>query len=138
MISDNFQYRSNGGFICTFGHNLATAGRRGELCGRRMQDVGLAFDFGVIVGYRDGYARTSPVGSSKANRFGLYDMSGNLWEWCDDFFDGQSGTRVLRGGAWCHDFPRYLLSSFRGINIPGNRSDGNGFRCVLVLAGATR
>jgi len=66
-----------------------------------------------IEGYADGYATTSPVGSFSANAFGLYDMGGNVWQWCEDWFDASQRLRVLRGASWIYDDPSYLRSSFR-------------------------
>jgi formylglycine-generating enzyme required for sulfatase activity len=81
----------------------------------------------------DGYDRTSPVGKFQKNTHGLYDLGGNVWECCGSYFDGSSGTRVLRGGSWYDDDDRvYLLSSCRGLYYPGRRSRNFGFRCVLV------
>ena len=82
-------------------------------------------------GYRDGYARTSPVGSFATNRFGLYDMGGNLWQWCEDEFSPGSGTHVTRGASWSWYDSSTLLSSRRHNGKPGYRANFNGFRCVL-------
>lgn len=78
----------------------------------------------------DDYATTSPVGSFRANRYGLYDVGGNVWQWCEDFYDGQSGGRVLRGGSW-GSLGSSLLSSFRYSYAPDSRFNYIGFRCVL-------
>ena len=78
----------------------------------------------------DSYEFTSPVGSFTANQFGLYDMGGNVWQWCEDWYDGAQSSRVLRGGSWRGLGPDLLLSSYRCT--PVVRNDDIGFRCVLV------
>jgi formylglycine-generating enzyme required for sulfatase activity len=86
--------------------------------------------------------RTCEVGSYKPNRFGLYDMHGNVWEWCADWHGEKyyknsprkdptgptTGTaRVLRGGSW--DFGgRYCRAAYRGYYVPGDRDVNFGFR----------
>jgi len=90
-----------------------------------------------LKGYREGYARTSPVGSFSPNRFGLYDMGGNLWEFCEDAYDAHSASRTLRGASWCISLQTSMLSSCRYEGVPGVRSSGNGFRCVLAHGGAS-
>ena len=57
----------------------------------------------------DSFSVTSPVGSFAENRHGLFDLGGNVWEWCDDWYDPKQECRVLRGGSWCNDYPRVLL-----------------------------
>ncbi len=80
----------------------------------------------------DDYPVTSPVGCFKANDFGLFDMSGNVWQWCEDFYDGRSGARVLRGGSWGVGNPRLLRSAYRFSGEPGGRDNDMGFRVVLA------
>lgn len=87
---------------------------------------------------------TRPVGSKKPNAWGLYDMSGNVFEWCNDwdgFYSSGAQTnpkgadtsdfRVMRGGSW-FDFTRYLRSAARFGESPDLHGASNvGFRCVL-------
>jgi len=85
-----------------------------------------------LAGYVDSFAATSPVGRFAATPAGLYDLSGNVWEWCEDWYDAQQTARVLRGGSWICDKPVYLLSSYRDGVVPAGRYPYIGFRCVLV------
>jgi formylglycine-generating enzyme required for sulfatase activity len=84
----------------------------------------------------DDFPYTSPVGSFAANRFGLYDLGGNAWEWCEESYNGQSGDRVARGGSAYFFAPRSLLSSYRLNYGPDFSNDLYGFRCVLVVRSA--
>jgi formylglycine-generating enzyme required for sulfatase activity len=90
------------------------------------------FGLPVIDDYDDGFPATSSVGSFSANSAGLYDLGGNAWEWCGDFYDGKSGTRVLRGASWGSSVSGYLLSSYRFHCDAGLCVDICGFRLVLV------
>ena len=109
----------------------------GNYAGEEAKDADWPATFKVIEGYRDGYARTSPVGSFAANKFGLHDLGGNLWQWCEDWYDESTKkSRVLRGGSWNGYTPLDLLSSYRGGNVPESRIDFNGFRLVVVVAGS--
>jgi formylglycine-generating enzyme required for sulfatase activity len=87
---------------------------------------------------------TTPVGQFPPNAFGLYDMHGNVWEWCaDTWYDNYDGAptdgsvwikngndnRSLRGGSW-FTYPRNCRSANRVRNNPDNRDDDNGFRVV--------
>src|SRR5271166_310397 len=86
----------------------------------------------LIKGYNDGWPRTSPVGSFHANKFGLYDMGGNVWQWCEDWDDNTHRFPVTRGNSWAGWDPNYLLSSLRAGEDPVKRSDISGFRCVVA------
>jgi len=89
----------------------------------------------VINGYTDGFAATAPVMSFSPNKLGLYDLGGNLWEWCEDWFNSEQQTRVLRGSGWSS--PDHLLSSDRYQQAPDARRWHNGFRCVVEMTAAS-
>jgi len=96
----------------------------------------------------DGYIGTAPVRAFEPNDFGLYNTSGNIWEWCWDWFsptfhiDGprenphgppQGQARVIRGGSYlCHESycNRYRLSA-RTANTPDSSTGNMGFRCAV-------
>jgi formylglycine-generating enzyme required for sulfatase activity len=90
-------------------------------------------------------AKTHPVGQRKPNGLGLYDMSGNVWEWCSDWYgetyssegpqeNPQGPTsgekRVLRGGCWGGG-PRGVRAAVRGRDVPSLRVIDLGLRLVL-------
>ena len=106
--------------------------------------------------YSDGAERTAEVASYRANRLGIFDLGGNVWEWCEDEYKAtmnsaearkaspvlekekaSDGTpfRGVRGGSWDSDDEIILRSSFRINALPSNRFDNRGFRCVLMVSG---
>ena len=87
-----------------------------------------------IEGYTDDYATTSPVGSFPPNEYGLYDMGGNVWQWCEDLLEPGSTERVLRGSSW-NNYDRVgLLLSSRYHGARDYRSLNYGFRCVIGVS----
>ena len=110
-----------------------------------------AFHFGDTITPRQANYEgnhTTPVDSFPPNSFGLYDMHGNVWEWClDHFHDSYDGApadgsawvtgedsifRVLRGGSWSNA-PESCRSAYRFNNDPVNRYYNTGFRVVSFV-----
>jgi len=87
--------------------------------------------FRVIEDYRDPFPRTAPVGSFPPNALGIYDLGGNVWEWCEDRWDPMRESHVVRGASWVDNLPEILLSSYRHQGRPDLRNTSVGFRCVL-------
>ena len=76
---------------------------------------------------------TAPVGSFKPNGYGLFDMAGNVWEFCRDWYDSNQIYRVLRGGSWNGSADDLRAASRFNIIPTGSSNNGRGFRCVLGL-----
>ncbi len=85
----------------------------------------------AIPGFKDGQRTAAVVMSFAPNALGIYDLGGNVWEWCQDEYRPGTDWRVLRGAAWNCSRPEALLSSHRTFDPPNYRSDTVGFRVVL-------
>ena len=120
-------YYGNPGALGGYAYDLATAA-----------DYDPAFSGGD----NGAYPYTSPVGSFAPNGYGLYDMAGNVWEWCWDWYGtpyaggadprgpASGSSRVLRGGPW-NSLAGDCRTARRGYDGPTGHDNGIGFRCVL-------
>ena len=113
--------------------------------GRHLANLGWSSDNDRLR-ERDGFLNSAPVGTFPANGYGLYDMAGNVWEWCSDYYDEtyysrsprrnprgpeRGEERVLRGGSWFGG-PRHLQNAARLWNYPKIRYASTGLRVVMA------
>ncbi len=156
LARDSEWSRAAGNTKYPWGDEFPPKSRDGNYASVEAQDDAWPANFGIITGLKDGFGRTAPAGSYRANTWGLFDMGGNVWEWCEDEYKASmnsaearkanpalekekasDGThyRVLRGGSWSNNSEVILRSSFRDYVRPSNRIVDYGFRCVLVVSG---
>lgn len=108
--------------------------------GNKLEFNQASFDKGYVRG-----RKIDSAGTYQPNPYGIFDMSGNVWEWCQDWYTDKyyndspyknppgpaNGIyKVFRGGSWISD-KKYLKCAFRGKNTPEYRSPSLGFRCAL-------
>jgi formylglycine-generating enzyme required for sulfatase activity len=129
----SYFFGDNENDMCRYG-NGADQTAKSEIAGAK--------DWTTFMNCSDGYAYTAPVGSFRANAFGLFDVHGNAWQWLEDcwhenyqnaptdgsaWISGDCSRRVLRGGSWSSN-PRYLRAAIRYRYTSDFRSLDSGFR----------
>jgi sulfatase modifying factor 1 len=140
----------NGSKHTTFswGNNLPGKGAHvGNVRDETKHPVYRSWDKKIFKGYFDGYYFSSPVGSYPPNDFGLYDMTGNVWQWCSDAYEASYYYRspesdpkgaeagwvhVFRGGSW-HSNPEHNHVTFRYSGAANNATPNLGFRVASSL-----
>ncbi|MFN0076135.1 MAG: bifunctional serine/threonine-protein kinase/formylglycine-generating enzyme family protein [Prosthecobacter sp.] len=88
----------------------------------------------TLVDYTDNFVTTAPVGTFLPNKLGIHDLGGNVWEWCQDWYDQPQSERVMRGLSWGNGFRTWMNSSWRGHALPAAHDATVGFRCVIDLS----
>ena len=147
-----WEYAAGGGLVSKlypWGDNRPT-GRECNFADKNADQILRGFDppeTHADTSVDDGYQYTAPVGSFPPNGFGLYDVAGNVYEWCSDRYGkdyykvsptenpkgpGEGDYRVLRGGCWYSNTNGLRLAD-RNDNSPNGRFPNLGFRCVSGL-----
>jgi formylglycine-generating enzyme required for sulfatase activity len=129
--SDEWEYAARGGLSGkrfpwgdTINHSKANYGANGSMYS---YDTSPYTARTYHPSYDDGgYPYTSPAGSFSSNGYGLYDMAGNVWEWCDT---SSGSLRLFRGGCW-YDLAAYVRCGYESASLPAVADHDGGFRSV--------
>ncbi|HEV8283078.1 MAG TPA: formylglycine-generating enzyme family protein [Chitinophagaceae bacterium] len=127
----------------SWGNSEPSANKGGNVADESLKTILPKWD--IFSGYNDGFVLNAPVGSFAANDFGLYDMTGNVWEWCSDWYGEYNvsndvnpvgvlnGTKkVIRGGGWLGS-PDASRVADRYSDTPDHRGHSMGFRVAMTL-----
>ena len=92
-------------------------------------------DLGEVGWYdKNSGGKTHEVGTKMGNELGIYDLTGNVWEWCFDAFSGASAAyRLSLGGSWFNAACNARMSWRRNVSLPALSNDNSGFRVVRSL-----
>jgi serine/threonine protein kinase len=115
-----------------WGMDFPPPARAGNYAGEEALDGPWPAERQLLRGYRDGFRYTAPVGSFPPNALGIYDLGGNLWEWCEDGPAGLPDQRWQRGASWLNGTREPLDSGFRWQSPRIRRMSVFGFRIVLA------
>ncbi len=134
----------------SWGNGVPTTSNGGNVADETKSPTGSSWSK-KFEGYNDGYWLTAPVAQFGSNRYGLYDMTGNVWEWCSDWYgeDFYSSSpshnptgpssgkkRVIRGGSWSY-YPAYCRVANRDDLNPANSYINVGFRLASSSNGSS-
>jgi formylglycine-generating enzyme required for sulfatase activity len=130
-----WEYAARGGLerkIFPWGDELVPRGKQGRPQHRMNVWQG---KFPALDKGDDGYTNTAPAKTYAPNGFGLYQMTGNVWQWCQDWFDDSESTRAIRGGSFlCHaSYCNRYRCAARTANTPDSTTSHCGFRVAARM-----
>jgi len=99
----------------------------------RLYPWGNGWDPLKCINHENSNGKTGPVDKipDGSSPYEVYDMAGNVWEWCDSWYDTNGNTRVLRGGSWLRHIADDFRVHYREKGAPIDMGSGRGFRCIL-------
>ena len=135
------------GYKFAWGDGAPEGMRGGNISDEMLKRSHPKWPWNIWKGYDDGHTHTAPVGSFEPNEFGLYDMTGNVWEWCWDWYcvdyykkspkynpqgPPSGDNRVIRGGSWFNEL-EFVRTTYRLPVTPCFSCFTTGFRLARTL-----